>query len=166
MGKRKVSFKKVAGSITGISTPIFGVSWNPPKDKRDVVRDLVTYLEDRRALYQDYHMEYGPWVINSVLEMRTELTSALKRCGDEAEMSQPLRAMRAACRKFLDEMNGPSKRIHQPYAREPFMWSALGELRGVFGLHLARLCVAYGINVEPEIASIFPAQDKDEPKGK
>jgi hypothetical protein len=33
---------------------------------------------------------------------------------------------------------------------------ALGELRAIFGTHLASLAVAYGIDVEPEFAAIMP----------
>ena len=60
MTKRpRVPFLEVARRITGISTPVFGVSWNPPEEKREIVRSLVAFLEDRRALYADYFMEYG-----------------------------------------------------------------------------------------------------------
>ena len=39
---------------------------------------------------------------------------------------------------------------------------SLGELRGVFGLHVAQLAVRYGIDVPDELATILPldpAQD-------
>ena len=65
--------------------------------------------------------------------------------------------MRAACRKFLDRMGDPDTRRLKLYPREAGMWEALGELRGVFGLHVARLCAAYGVDVEPELGAIFPA---------
>lgn len=159
MAKKKVPFKQVVRSITGLSTPVFGVSWNPPPDKRDIIRGLVTFLEDRRALYMPYHMEYGPWVTQSVLEIRQEITETLKRYPADDDVLASLRAMRAACRKFLDEHSGPTKRIRHPYADEAMMWASLGELRGVFGLHLARLCVAFGIDVEPELSSVFPIED-------
>ncbi len=157
----KISFKKIAQTITGVSTPVFGVSWNPPEDKRDIVRDVVTFLEDKRALYYEYYREYGPWVNDSVLAMRAELTAALKRCADDQELAGPLRALRAACRKFLDKMDPNARRIHHPYHHEPAIWTALGEMRGVFGVHLSRLCVAYGVDVEPELATIFPKPDEE-----
>jgi len=168
MAKKMIPFKKIAHSITGFSTPIFGVSWNPPEDKREIVRRLVAFLEDRRALYQPYGMEYGPWVTNSVLEMRRELTDTLKQCPEDPALVEPLKAMRAACRKYLNETDPHRRRIHSPYGGHLLYASALGELRGVFGLHLARLCVAFGIAVEAELASIFPAADetkKDSHKG-
>ena len=159
--KRRIPFADIAKRITGISTPVFGVSWNPPEDKRDIVRGLVAFLEDRRALYADYHMEYGPWVQESIIEMRVELTSVLKTCSADSDLTGPIRAMRAASRKFLDEMGHPGRSRRMIYPREAAMWQALGEMRGVFGLHLARLCTAYGVDVEPELASIFPQADEE-----
>jgi hypothetical protein len=158
---RRVPFADIARRITGFSTPVFGVSWSPPETKRDVVRKLVGFLEDRRALYTDYVMEYGPWVERSVLEMRAELTNVLKACPEDKELTEPIRAMRAACRKFLDRMGGPGSRQRQFYPNDALTWQALGEMRGVFGLHLARLCAAYGVDVEPELATIFPEADTD-----
>jgi hypothetical protein len=158
---RRLPFREVAQRVTGISTPVFGVSWNPPEDKREIVRRLVAFLEDRRALYADFHMEYGPWVEKSVLEMRAEITGTLKTCPEDEHLTGPLRAMRAACRKFLDEMGPPDSRRRIFYPREAMMWHALGELRGVFGLHLARLCAAFGVDVEPELATILPAGEED-----
>jgi len=159
----KVSFKHAAERITGISTPIFGVSWNPPEDKRDIVRRLIAFLEDRRTLYADYHAEYGPWVEQSVLEMRRELTNLLKGCPEDDALVGPIRAMRAACRKFLDRMGPPegARRIY--YSREALMWEALGEMRGSFGLHLARLSAAFGIDIEPGLAAILPVPDEADP---
>jgi len=158
---KKIGYRKLAHRITGFSTSIVGVSWNPPEDKRDIARDLVTSLEDKRSLYYEYDREHGPWVNQSVLDMRRELTEAIKRCADDPELADPLRAMRGACKKFLDETDPNARRIHHPYRDEPAMWTALGELRALFGLHLSRLCVAYGVDIEPELATIFPASDED-----
>jgi hypothetical protein len=160
--KHRIPFADIAKRITGISTPVFGVSWTPPKSKRDIVRRLVTFLEDRRALYAQYHMEYSPWVDKSVLEIRAELTDILKTCPDDELLTGSIRALRAACRKYLDEIGHPGKRKHMIHPHEAEMWQALGELRAVFGIHLARLCSAYGVDVEPELASIFPEYDVED----
>ena len=157
---QRLPFQRIAQRITGISTPVFGISWNPPEEKRDIVRRLVTFLEDRRALYAGYDFEHGPWVEQSVLEMRAEITKTLKACPEDDHLTGPLRAMRAACRKFLDATGPPHGGKRGYYPREAMMWQALGELRGVFGVHLAHLCAAFGIDVEPELATIFPASEE------
>jgi hypothetical protein len=102
-------------------------------------------------------------VTDSVLEIRRELTVALQGCPEDPELVEPLRAMRAACRKYLDATDPHARRIRHSYAGDVEFASALGELRGVFGLHLARLCVAFGVDVEQELAAMFPVED-DEPK--
>ena len=154
----KIKYKKLAKSLTGISTPFFGVSWNPPETDREIVRRLITFLEDRRALYNPYNIETPMFVGQSLIEIRKELTSLLQRIGDNREISPHLRAMRAACRKYLNEVGNRDKpRFH--YGKfETF--AALGELRAVFGIHVAQLAVKYGIDVEDELASILPIEDK------
>jgi len=39
-------------------------------------------------------------------------------------------------------------------------FAALGELRAVFGIHIAQLAVKYGIDVEDELAAILPIEDE------
>jgi len=40
--------------------------------------------------------------------------------------------------------------------------SALGELRGIIGIHAAALAAQHGLDVEGDLASILPAADKQE----
>ncbi len=157
-----VKSKKVARSITGISTPVFGISWNPPEDQREIIRDLINFLEDKRALFYPYDMENGPWVEWSVLEIRKELTETLRRCSEDSEMVGPLQAMRAACRKYLDSVGRPDRRIHVPHYMADHIWLSLGELRGIFGIHLAWLCAAYGIDAPADLKTIFPLSEDDD----
>ena len=160
MPKISRSLKQTALALTGFSTPVFGVSWNPPKDKREIVRGVVTFLEDRRVLYQELHREITLHVVRSVFEIRKELTEILKSCHEDAHLMEPLRAMRAACRKFLDQ-TGPQARQNRYFDPVSFSMIALGEFRGVFGIHLARLCVAFGIDAEPQLEALFPVPDTD-----
>ena len=40
--------------------------------------------------------------------------------------------------------------------------SALGELRGVFGIIISKLSVSYGIHINGELIKIIPSNDIDE----
>ena len=154
----KIKYKQIAKSLTGFSTPFFGVSWNPPETDRDIVRKLITFLEDRRALYNPYNIETPMFVDQSLFEIRKELTDTLQRIGDNPNISPHLRAMRAACRKYLNEVSNQSRpRFHY---REFETFAALGELRALFGIHVAQLAVKYGIDIEEELASILPIEDE------
>jgi hypothetical protein len=154
----KRQFKKVAESLTGFSTPVFGISWNPTESDRDIVRKLITFLEDRRALYNPYDIEMPEYVARSIIEIRKELTDTINIIDDNADITPHLRAMRAACRKYLDGMGGQSR---QRYSYRDFdVFSSLGELRATMGIHIAQLVVKYGVDVEEELASIFPVEDE------
>lgn len=160
----KVRFKQILKRITGISTPIFGVSWKPPEAERGIAQDLATFLEDRRVLYNPMELECPHHCVESVLEIRRELTSLLRRVSSESTLKESLRGMRAACRKFLDATDGQHGRhgpIHMPFGRHDWIFiSALGELRGVVGVHLARIAAAYGLDLERELAAILPAPER------
>jgi hypothetical protein len=67
--------------------------------------------------------------------------------------------MRAACSQFLswfDTLDDPST-FYLPYGNSLEDWrlnQALGQLRAVFGLHIAQLAVKYGIDLEEELAGL------------
>lgn len=129
-----MNFKDIAKRITGISTPIFGVSWNPEKTERDIARQVIAYLEDRRVLYNPYDMECPDYCVQSVLQIREFLTSKIGETPEKTELSNSLRAMRASCRKFLNDTDDPHIVNRGFQMRSYTGWvflSALGELRGV-----------------------------------
>jgi hypothetical protein len=39
-----MKFKKMAKSLTGISTPVFGISWSPLETDREIVRPQRTKI--------------------------------------------------------------------------------------------------------------------------
>jgi hypothetical protein len=163
----KISFKHIIRRISGISTPVFGVSWHPNESERDVARELITFLEDRRVLYNPYYTEVPTHVTESFLEIRREITRLLHKLDDKSEAAASLRAMRAASRKFLDDTQRLIKEypgfvdfMHN-YNHILEFFTCLGEARGVFGIHIAQLCVKYGIELERNLATILPREDED-----
>lgn len=142
--------------LTGISCPIFGVSWIPPEDEKQLVRQYLFFLEDRRVLFEDYCNEDKKHVDLSIIEIRKETTTLIgKHLSAEAQDS--LRAIRAACRDYLSTSD-TRKRSGCDMAGT---WSRLGQLRSLVGVHIARLCTIYGIEVERQLLSIFPPIDTD-----
>lgn len=79
--------------------------------------------------------------------------------------------MRAAARKFLDAVDLDQLEREAGWSGQILGsagWrinQALGEMRGVFGIHIARLAVAYGLDVDEPLASMLPldpAADEDD----
>jgi hypothetical protein len=161
-----VKFREVVSRLNGISVPIFGVQWNPPEAQCVAARRILAFLEDRRVLYVASEMEVPHHCVQSVLSIREFLTAEVGKLDSEQELAHSLRAMRAACRKFLDTVKADDPRIirfgaeHGHYASWVFN-GAVGELRGVFGVHVARIAASHGLDVEDDLASILPATDDD-----
>lgn len=162
-----MQFKEIASRLTGISCPVFGISWNPPEPEVTMAKRVITTLEDRRVLFSPSEVEMPDYCVHSIIEIRHYLTSELCNASISDSLAAHLRAMRAACRKFLDRVQVEDNRII-PFANQQGHWAswvfldALGQLRGEFGIHIAQLAAAYGIDVEQGLASIIPEKDKDE----
>lgn len=159
-----MNFKDIASRITGISCPFFGVSWNPPEMERKTAKRILTFLEDRRVLYSPYELEMPTHCVGSINEIRHYLTGEIGSIATATEIEKSLRALRAACRKFMDETQKVSNdRNYLRYPDNINSWifiTALGELRGVFGIHIAKIAVSYGLDVEKDLASIIPLNDE------
>lgn len=164
-----MKFKEILSRLTGISVPVFGVSWNPPEADRAIARRVIAFMEDRRVLYAPSEMEVPEHCVHSVIEVRGFLTGEIGKLGDGSDLVVSLRALRAACRKFLDTVQDDDRRIvrhgfSQGHWASWVFNSALGELRGVFGIHIAILATKYGINVERDLAAILPGEDEGGPE--
>lgn len=106
-----VKFKEILSRLTGINVPAFGVSCHPPEAERTVARRVMTFMEDRRVLYAPSEMEVPEHCVRSVLEIRSHLTTEFDSPNDTSELAVTLRALRAACREFLDTDHQDEDRI-------------------------------------------------------
>ena len=161
--KLKLKGQAIARRLTGISCPIAGISWTPPVDEQDKARRLLTFLEDRRALYHPYHMEVGPYVIESILKIRERLTVDLEAVSKSSVLGESLSAMRAACRAFLDKTQKTDMRR---YFMNGLIIDALAELRTRFGVHIARLACAYDLEIDEPLTSTLPPDPEVETEKK
>ena len=162
--RAKVQSQSLASRIAGISALGFGVSWKAPEPERVVVRDVITTLEDKRALYSQTVWEEPSHVVQSLLKIRDELTSGLKRVGDNSPAKDAFRIMRASCRDFLTLTSAKAYEDDKGMMRGDHMWEQeqffieLGKLRAVFGQQLALLGYLYGVDIEESLAAILPPE--------
>lgn len=174
----KQSFKTLLSKITGISTPVFGISWTPPRIEKEIAETLISFLEDRRVLYHLYDWtplnhniegasikEY-PQVIKSVLEIRDKLTQLLEKVSRDSPLAKSLQSMRAACRKFLNNIDTPELYAEHLSLIPLFQVKAmvsLGEMRAIFGMHVAIICTGYGVDIEEgTLQKILPPDDEED----
>jgi len=160
-----LEFKEIVKRLTGISSPVFGVSWNPPESETAIAKRFIAELEDRRVLYNPAEMEMPGHCVHSVIEIRHLLSRELGALGTDSGLASSIRAMRGACRKFLDNVQADDRIVrygaHMGHFASWEFNSALGELRGVFGVHLAQIAAQHGLDIEDELATILPAEVGD-----
>jgi len=163
-----MKFREILLRITGLNCPVFGVSWNPPEAARTIARRTIAFLEDRRVLFAPSEMEVPHHCVQSVLRIRDFLTIEIGTLESGNEIAAAMRGMRTASRKFLDTAGGARGAEILRYGGHSGHWaswvfnSSLGEMRGVFGIQVAKLAAAYGLDVEDELAAILPGRDEDD----
>ena len=157
-GKRaKLTSQEVSGRIPGVSIPLFGLSWKPPEAERKTIRRLLVFLQDRPALYDPMDLELFAWAADSILGIRNELSKTLQKLGSQSKAIPHLKAMRAACINYLDQIHYPEQPDKLPWVNY-FTW--LGELRGIFGSQIAQLSTMYGVDLEGDILQILPIPEE------
>lgn len=155
-----MKFNDIVNRITGISCPIFGISWNPPKSEIKIAKDTIIFLEAKRVLYVPTEMEVPSHCVNSVIEIRDFLTNQLMDIGNDKKLYEYVSAMRKSCNKFLNACSVDDTIIR--YGGQWNSWaswqfsSALGEMRGLFGVMIMLISTTYGLDVEEGLASIIP----------
>lgn len=147
---------------TGVSAFGFGVEWEKTEGDRQIARAVVTYLEDRRLLFGERHVEDERHCVLSALDIRVFLTEQITRSKPGKDLEACLRAMRAACRQFVERggPDGQSFSYHRGFGVDPFS-IALGDLRTTVGWQLALILDQYPMDVEPDLAGILPPADND-----
>ncbi len=88
------------GRVTGVTTPVGGVSWAAGDPEREAVRGLIVYLEERTTLYPDERPKLSN-ALTSLSETRTKLTDTLPKVAEKSPAVAPLRLMRQAITNFL-----------------------------------------------------------------
>ncbi|MFH8794144.1 DUF6650 family protein [Streptomyces sp. NPDC017941] len=158
--------REIMRRIKGFSTPLGGVDWELPPSQRAVAKKVVVYLEDRRVLTMSravmYAVEEPDHCVASVLQIRETLTQILMDPDTGDDLAANLKAMRAACRRFLDAVGPNHSGPLQGRWQNATFGAALGELRAVFGIQLGVIAARHKLELSQELAAILPASDTDD----
>ncbi len=154
--KTKLKGGELAARLIGIRTPIGGLDWQPPPDEQDRARQVLTHLAEQGALWDPYDIAISSFVAQSIIDLRGQLRMELESLPADSVLHEALRAMHTACRHFLEENQSPRSGYGPPY--EAQLHSTLGELRALFGIHIARIACAYDLQVDPRLEGILPPE--------
>lgn len=153
-----MDYKKITGRITGISVPLFGISWNPVDEEKRAARALLDFFEDRRVLYHPNEREGAEYCRQSVEKIREELTRSLKHftSNKAADVVKQLKKFRRACRSFCDVVGRPGFDREDSVIQRSLLSQEISKLKKAAGPTVGALSIAYGVDVEDDLASIIP----------
>jgi hypothetical protein len=139
-----------------------GVGWHWVVGDAAKVRQLLVFLEDRRALTDDHRREDVSYVVDSVFKIREQLTETLQELAPNSGASNAVRALRDACLVFLNRVDSgdPGDRYFNPDF--PL---ALGELRQEFAKYLLALVDHYKVSVHGPLETLIASASVEKPGG-
>lgn len=150
-----MKFKRILQSVTGISTPIFGIQWTPPQWASDLAEETLVYLSDKRVLFNRFDMEDAGHCIQSVDNIRSHLVSQRQRLQGNKELDKSLATMLRACRRFIDYVGHPKYSGFEKPIQDSILENELQKFRSSIGKQVATLSISFGVDVEDELASII-----------
>ncbi|MFI9653419.1 DUF6650 family protein [Guyparkeria sp. GHLCS8-2] len=150
-----MKFKRILQSVTGVSTPIFGIQWTPPHWASDLAEETLVYLSDKRVLFNRFDMEDAGHCIQSVDNVRNHLERQRGKLQGNKELDKSLAAMQRACRRFMDYVGHPKYSSLEKPIQESILENELQRLRSSIGKQVATLSISFGVDVEDELASII-----------
>jgi len=161
MKQRWQAWERIANGITGISIPIFGVSWNPPTLQRTAAERAITYLESRGLLYAEFQWENPDQCYEDASGVRDDLTRQMERLTRDSPVFLQLDAIRNACRVFRDLLRQKNLEKFSHHSelsdkQKSDFFQALGALRDACGKQIMILVVEYGIDIAPHLAACLP----------
>ena len=134
--------------ITGISTPVGGISWTPSMSERKTIYNFWQTLADRRILYESKCKVPCEQMVTSVEAIRNMITSTLKELSPESSIRSLLEEMRTACHEFqmyLEEVF-QSKSDEEKVACGSEFNESISELREVFRKNIGKLDESFDLN--------------------
>jgi hypothetical protein len=160
--KKLKILQDISSRLTGFSIPIFGMSWQPSDSELKIAKELIVFLEDKRVLYSPYEFEVPAYCTRSIMEIRAFLTQQISKISQEQELYNDIQLLRAACRKFLNDIHPYERDLDGGTFRNSFaianFFTALGVLRGVFGIYISKISISYGVIINDDLMQIIPSK--------
>lgn len=145
--------------LSSVSTPFGGISWDKNKTGKDMFSYLFIFLESKRILVNPIEMENKEWCIESVLEIKSTLVSAVQNISLSKFDIDCLREMIDGCNGYLDAvspMKLPSIIFKNGDKWEDISFdNAMKAFRNVFRAEIAKIESHYGLKFAKQIPEQF-----------
>lgn len=150
-------FSEVVSRLTGVSCPVFGVSWKAPEPDRVAARRVLSAIEGRPQLYDRRFNASPAQCVRSVAAFCDDVSRELAALPDGSHLIPVLRGLRSACNCFASAV-GPVDGVvvtygamSGHYAKAAF-GQAMQALTAEIRAETTNLVAAYGLDVDDRLA--------------
>lgn len=146
--------KKV--QVTGVGFAGFSLSWDYVEKNRDVVRRVLTNLEDKRVLMGERHLEDYEHCRLSADKIRQLLNLEIPNVAEGGKVEESFKKMRKSARDFIDAAGVMSANF---FADDEHFNACLTAFKITVGREVDWLRRAFNIDLEPDFLHSLPEQD-------
>lgn len=140
----------------GVGLLGFSLSWDYVDSNKDVVRRVLTRLEDKQVLWGQVHREDPEPCRLSAQQIRDLLTLEIPNVKHGGSLEASFKRMRAATRDFVRAAGAFSDN----FARDPsHFWACLEAMRTSVGEEVVALAAEFNVELEDAFVRSLPAQD-------
>ena len=164
IGRRQVKRRLIGLTLpTVLGTGGGGVTWTVETGDRVLAGSALQYLEDRRVLYDPISVEVPFYCMQSVREIRERFAGFIAD-SQSPQLRDPLRAIQAACRQFLTEIDAITDpadsrgRLQRSGIAQWQFNQAIGSLRARVGTSVAIIIETFNVGIDEHLAKIMPPQ--------
>jgi hypothetical protein len=150
--------------VTSISLPagLGGLGWEFVAGDRELARETIIFLEDRRVLYGIREIGDEKDCVSSAMLIRRHLSSSIAAAKPGHGLEKGLRGMRAACKEFVTKAGPGAVRFRGMWGGgDNFFGESLNELRYRMGGYIGVIMNKYDLDIEEQLESILPSQETD-----
>ncbi|QGM47957.1 hypothetical protein H2LOC_005075 [Methylocystis heyeri] len=127
-----------------------------------VAREIISLIEDRRALWACFNAEFPDRVRGSLDDLRYRLTSLRGKCAAGGPLDSVIAALGKTIRHFFDTVEQYNLTTLRCDSRDPD-WrafeTALKALRKSVAYQISALADSYAIPLQGELADCLPRYD-------
>jgi hypothetical protein len=140
--------------ITGVS--MWGLDWQYVASNKDLARRIFVFLEDRRVLTRQHHMEDYDHTRESANQIRKFLVLETMNVKAGGELERSLKAICSASRAFITAAGPSSKSFHEDHK---YYVMSLNAYRAAVASQLAAISINFELPIPGDLYPLLAEHD-------
>ena len=152
--------------VTGVSTPVGGITLEYSNSEKDLAEELITYLENRRVLFSFVSDKCPGGMIQSINKIRHRIQGLREKLTRNSDLFELLSSMLLVAHEFLEyacrDCKQPST-CNECSIYEEGCAKGLVVFREKIGGYIEELCKKHDLKADNRLRILFTKNQEDIP---